>query len=103
MIKISVLYPNGPGKKFDIEYYCNSHMPFVNRLLSPAIRGIGIDYGIGGAKPGSPAPYLAAGHLLFESVEAFGESFAPHAAEINADIPKYTNVEPIIQISEIKL
>ena len=43
------------------------------------------------------------GHLLFDSVEAFQASFGPHAQEIMADIPKYTNTEPTLQISEMKL
>ena len=103
MIKISVLYPNQTGKKFDIDYYCNTHMPLVERLLSPTIKGVGVEYGIGGMEPGSAAPFLAAGHLLFDSVEAFGAAFAPHAAEITGDIPNYTNVEPIIQVAEIRM
>ena len=31
MIKVSVLYPNGSGAKFDMAYYLNSHMPMVDR------------------------------------------------------------------------
>jgi uncharacterized protein (TIGR02118 family) len=42
-------------------------------------------------------------HLLFDSVGAFQTSFGPHAQAIMDDIPKYTNVEPTIQISEVKL
>ena len=41
-------------------------------------------------------------HLRFDSVEAFQKAFGPHAAEITGDIPNYTNVQPIIQISDIK-
>jgi hypothetical protein len=36
-------------------------------------------------------------------VEAFQSGFGPHAPEIMADIPKYTNVQPVIQVSEITL
>jgi hypothetical protein len=36
-------------------------------------------------------------------VESFQISFGPHAGEIMADIPNYTNAEPVIQISEITL
>jgi uncharacterized protein (TIGR02118 family) len=46
---------------------------------------------------------LAIGQLQFDSVEAFQASFGPHAPEIMADIPNYTNTLPIIQISEVKL
>jgi uncharacterized protein (TIGR02118 family) len=103
VIKISVFYPNGEGAKFDMAYYCSSHMPMVNRLLAPAIKGMSVDQGIGGFGPGSLAPFIAAGHLTFDSVEAFQAAFAPHAEEIMGDIPNYTNLQPTIQISEIKL
>ena len=43
------------------------------------------------------------GHLYFESVPAFEAAFTPHAAAIMADIVNYTNVRPVIQISEVKM
>jgi len=36
-------------------------------------------------------------------VEAFQNAFAPHAAEILADIPNYTTIQPVIQFSEVKM
>jgi uncharacterized protein (TIGR02118 family) len=103
MIKISVLYANGADAKFDMTYYLQNHMPMVNRLLSPAIQGMAVEQGIGGMGPGSSAPFIAMGHLLFNTVEAFQTAFMPHMQEITGDIPKYTNVQPTIQISEVKL
>ena len=103
MIKVSVLYPNTEGAKFDMAYYCNTHMPLVRRLLSPAIKGVAAEQGIGGMAPGSPAPFVAIGHLLFDSLEAFQTIFGPHAQAIMSDIPNYTNLQPTIQISEVKL
>jgi len=47
--------------------------------------------------------YLAMGDLLFDSVEGFQKAFAAHAPEILADIPNYTNFQPIVQISEVKI
>ena len=43
------------------------------------------------------------GHLLFDSVEEFGAAFTAHAPSIMADIPNYTNTQPVIQISQVKL
>ena len=43
------------------------------------------------------------GHLLFESAEAFQQSFGPHAEAILGDIPNFTNTQPTIQLSEVKL
>ena len=33
MIRASVLYPNEPGKKFDLDYYINKHMVMVRKRL----------------------------------------------------------------------
>ena len=79
MIKISVLYPNGKDTKFDMEYYCNRHIPMVQQLLGSALKGVSVDQGLSGEEPGSHAPYVAMGHLLFDSVEAFQTGFGPHA------------------------
>jgi uncharacterized protein (TIGR02118 family) len=103
MIKVSVMYPNNEGSTFDMKYYCETHIPLVRQRLGPALKGVEVEQGIGGEEPGSPAPYLALCHLLFESMEAFQTSFGPHAQEFGNDIPNYTNIQPTIQISEVFL
>jgi uncharacterized protein (TIGR02118 family) len=103
MIKVSVMYPNREGSRFDIAYYCETHIPLVQQKLGAALKGVAVEQGISGEEPGSPPPYLALGHLLFESVEAFLASFAPNAEEFERDIPNYTNTPPTIQISEVKI
>ena len=103
MIKVSVLYPNTTGCKFDMSYYVEKHMPMVRNKLGPACKGVAVEQGIAGGAPGSPATYVAMGHLYFDSTDAFQAAFAPHAQAILADIPNYTNTQPTIQISEIKL
>ena len=100
MIRVSIMYPNQNGNTFDMEYYRNIHMPTAQRLLGAT--EFSIDQGIGGGAPGSAAPYLAIGYLLFESLDAFQKTIASHAAELMADIPNYTNASPVIQISEVK-
>ena len=103
MIRVSVLYPGGEGSTFDMDDYCARHMALVRRLLSPALKGVEVEKGIGGLEAGSPPPYLAMGHLLFESAQAFQSAFEPNAMAIIGDIPNYTNSRPTIQISEVKL
>jgi uncharacterized protein (TIGR02118 family) len=103
VIKVSVMYPSGADTRFDIDYYCNRHMPMVKERLGGALRQMGVDHGIAGGAPGSPPPYVAVGHLYFDSVEAFQAAFKPHAKEILGDIPNYTNSQPAMQISEVKL
>ena len=103
MIKVSVFYPNSDGAKFDMAYYTSKHMPMVKAKCGPACKSIGADLGVAGGAPGEKATYIAIGYLTFDSVEAFQQAFAPHAGEILGDIPNYTNAQPVIQISEIKL
>lgn len=103
MIKVSVLYPKQADTKFDMPYYLNFHIKMVQRLLGSRLKGVAVEEGISGIQSGSSATYAAMGHLLFESVADFQASFGPHAQTIVGDIPNYTNSQPIIQISEIKL
>ena len=103
MIKVSVFYPQKDGARFDMNYYVISHMPMVRQKLGAACKGVAAEQGLAGGAPGTPPAYAAIGHLLFDSVEAFQTAFGPHAATIMADIPNYTNVEPVIQISDVKL
>jgi uncharacterized protein (TIGR02118 family) len=103
MIKVSVFYPNGTGNLFDMDYYLNTHMPMVQARLGAALRGVFVEHGLAGYGAGAPPAYLALGHLVFDSVEQFQESFGAHAAEIVGDVPNFTNTQPTIQISEIKL
>lgn len=101
MIKVSVFYANTPGSHFDHAYYCKTHMPMVARLMGAHLKSYSVDKGIAGGAPDSPATYIAAGHLLCESVEAFQAGFGPNANEILGDIPNYTDLSPIIQISDV--
>jgi uncharacterized protein (TIGR02118 family) len=103
MIKVSVLYPNDAGATFDMAYYSCHHMPMVQRKCGSACKGIAAEQGLSGGEPGSKPAYIAAGHLTFDSVEAFQKSFGPHAGEILADIPNYTNTKPVVQISKVTL
>lgn len=103
MIKVSVLYPDGPGSTFNMRYYLDRHIPMVRAKLGAACKSAAVEQGVGGATPGSAPAFSAMGHLYFESVEAFQAAFGPHAGAIMGDIPNYTNVQPTIQVSEVKL
>ena len=103
MVVLHAIYPNTPGARFDADYYRDKHMPMVKRLVGPACTGIGYAAGITGGQPDSAAPYVAIGTVYFNSLEDFQNSFPPQAAEIMADIPNYTDLEPVIQISEVRL
>ncbi len=101
MTKVSVFYPNGESKKFDMDYYCNTHLKLVRSLLGDALKGATAERGIGGPTPGSEATYVAMGNMYFDSVEDFGNAFGPNAEIIMGNLPNFTNIEPVVQVSEV--
>lgn len=101
MIKVSVLYANAPGVRFDHDYYRNRHLPLLQARMGDACKRYTIDKGLAGGAPGAAAPFVALCHIYCDSLDSFQAGFGPHAAEIMADIPNYTDVTPVVQISEV--
>ena len=103
MIKISILYPNQQGARFDMRYYIDKHMPLSIELLSahPGFQGVSVERGLGGAVPGTDAAYVALCHFLFDSVESFMAAYMPHATVLQSDMPNYTDIDPVIQVNEV--
>lgn len=105
MIKISILYPSSQDSQFDMAYYLEIHMPMAIERLSagPGYRGVSVERGLAGAMPDSEPDYVAMCHFLFDSVEDFMKSFSSHEAALQGDMLNYTDIEPIIQISEVAI
>ena len=101
MIKVSVMYPNTPGARFDHAYYRDTHMPLLKARMGERCHHYTVDKGMAGGAPGTAATYVGMCHIYFESVEAFQAGFGPHMQEIMGDIPNYTDLSPVIQISEV--
>jgi uncharacterized protein (TIGR02118 family) len=75
----------------------------VRNKMGAVLKGVNVEQGLGGGEPGAPATYVAMGHLLFDSVDAFQDAFAQHGPAILSDIPNYTNTQPTVQISQVKI
>jgi uncharacterized protein (TIGR02118 family) len=101
MIKVSVMYPNSPGTRFDHDYYREKHLPLIQSRLGATLKYYTIDKGLAGGAADAPAAYVAMCHLLCDSIEAYRTSFGPHAQEIGGDIHNFTDVTPMVQISEV--
>ncbi|MDH3796314.1 MAG: EthD family reductase, partial [Flavobacteriaceae bacterium] len=70
-------------------------------LLGNALNTYAIDKGLAGRTPDDVIPYLAIGYLYFDNLDSYQNAFAPHVAQITGDIPNYTNIQPVVQISEV--
>jgi len=101
MIKVSVIYPSSPSVHFDHDYYRTRHLPLIKSSMGAGLKYYAIDKGLSGGTADTPATYVAACHLMCDSMEAYQSSFGPHAGEIRGDIRNFTDVTPIVQISEV--
>jgi uncharacterized protein (TIGR02118 family) len=87
------MYPAGDGVTFDFDYYRTKHMEIVKK--SGGVVRTEVDQAVNG-------PYIAIGHFYFESAEALeAASNAPTAGHAWADVPNFTNAQPVMQVSQI--
>ncbi len=101
MVKVSVFYPSRPGARFDVDYYLRRHMTRSVELLGPHMQEITTEIGVAGGVPGQPPPFAAIASFTCNSVEEFTTIFLQHADELQADIANYTDIAPVIQVSQV--
>ncbi|WP_369855864.1 EthD family reductase [Candidatus Thalassolituus haligoni] len=101
MIKINVMYPVTEGAGFDLDYYCNKHIPMVAGLLGSACKGIHVESGLCGGEPGRPARFEVMTGILFERLADYESSFAAAAGVLMADIPNFTTIQPWVEVTDV--
>jgi len=101
MFMVSVMYPNRQDAWFDIDYYRTKHMDLVAGYLRPfglvrteVLRGVS-------GPGGEPALYVCVGNLYFKSADGYEKGIAASGGHLRGDIPNFTNVTPVRQISEV--
>ncbi len=102
MFKVAILYPNGEDKTFDMYYYEKKHMPMVAGFLGRNLKFYEIDKGIAGRTPNDKVPFVAIGYFYINDVTEYNKAIAQNRDAIISDFKNYTNIQPVIQISEIK-
>lgn len=102
MFRVTILYPNGDDKTFDMDYYEKKHMPMVAGILGDNLRFYEIDKGISGRAPGDKPPFLAIGYFYVNDVAAYSKAIAQNRETVISDFRNYTNAQPVVQISQIQ-
>jgi uncharacterized protein (TIGR02118 family) len=102
MVIFSVLYAATDGAHFDHDYYNATHIPLVHEAFaSTGLTGVQVFKGLS-AGDGGPAPFIAMAHLAFRDAAALQASMGgPRAAEVMADVAKFTNIQPVAQVSAL--
>ena len=101
LLKISIMYPFAEGKTFNMEYYETRHMPMVAKFLGSNLVKYTIEKGLASGIPNQPLPYMAIGTFYVKSLEEYQVAIGPNRDAIRADFVNYTNVVPVILVSEV--
>lgn len=103
MIKVSVMYPAGEDKTFNMDYYLKVHCPLVREVFGASLQSLEVHKGLSGPFPGSEAPFQTIAYLGFASLEDFMAGMMQNAPRLMEDIPNFTNASPTIQVNEVIL
>jgi len=103
LITVTILYPTTANSHFDSDYYINKHMPLTIKLLAPALQRVTVEIGTFGATPDQAPPFAAICTFTCASVDAFTQALLPVARVLQSDIANYTNIEPVIQFSDLRI
>lgn len=101
LIKVSVMYPYSEGKTFDMAYYESKHMPMVAGYLGSNLVKYTIEKGVSNGIPNQPLPFMAIGTFYIKDLAAYQAAITPNRDAIRADFANYTNVAPVILVSEV--
>jgi uncharacterized protein (TIGR02118 family) len=101
LIKVSIMYPFAEGKTFNMEYYETKHMPMVAAYLGSNLVKYTIEKGLASGIPNQPLPYMAIGIFYVRSLSDYQAAIGPNRDAIRADIANYTNIAPVILVSEV--
>ena len=99
LVKVSIMYPFAEGKAFNMEYYETKHMPMVAAFLGSNLVKYTIEKGL--AIPNQPLPYMAIGTFYVKNLNDYQAGINPNREAIRADFANYTNVTPVILMSEV--
>jgi uncharacterized protein (TIGR02118 family) len=99
MMVVSIQFPDGADVRFDMDYYLNVHLPLCRRRWG-SDGPITIQVLVGRGDPRNEA-FKVQTLLTFGSGDHLARlRESPHTQELLADIPRFTNVHPVIQINE---
>lgn len=77
-------------------------MPMVAGFIGKNLKFYEIDKGIGGRTPNDKAPFVAVGYFYVYDMGKYNQAIAENRDAVVNDFKNYTNIQPVIQISEVR-
>ncbi|SDL37263.1 conserved hypothetical protein [Franzmannia pantelleriensis] len=97
MIDVLLMYSNSNGMRFDYTYYLKEHASLLSHLLQP----YGLNYICLSTGSDTASPFHAVTHLGMASLETFESAIDEIGSTFFEDIPRFTDVEPVIQVGNV--
>ncbi|KAH6892892.1 ethyl tert-butyl ether degradation EthD [Thelonectria olida] len=99
---ITVLFPNEPDAKYDIDYYTTKHMPLIQTLWGKygvkSWSATKFANGINGSAP----VYTFGSIVVWDNQEQVKTAFSgPEADEIMGDVPNFSNKQPVFLFGDV--
>ena len=101
LFKVTILYPAGDGKTFDMDYYEKKHMPMLAGFLGQNLEFYEIDKGISGRTAADKAPFVTIGYFYVQDIAEYNKAIVQNREAVINDLKNYTNIQPVIQVSEV--
>ncbi|OJV21234.1 MAG: ethyl tert-butyl ether degradation protein EthD [Dyadobacter sp. 50-39] len=101
LTKVSIMYPYAEGKTFNMDYYETKHMPMVAKFIGSNLVKYTIEKGVASGIPNQPLPFMAIGTFYVKSLSEYQAAIGPNRDAIRADFANYTNISPVILVSEV--
>ena len=98
-MSIQVMYPITETTTFDYDYFFSTHMKIVQETLGEHIQSKLVTKGVAGG-PDAPAGYYAIATMVFKDQFVMDLALSK-AGTARADIPNFTNTEPVMLIGEV--
>ena len=101
MIRITLIYRDSENSHFDFQYYVNHHVEMSRRLLADCgLVSIEVQKCVRTLDGGEP-DVVCISHVDFENEDGLSKALEVHGAEMMADFPNYTNIDPEIYVCGI--
>lgn len=99
-VSVQVLYPVTEGTHFDIDYYYTKHTEVLHKHMGPHMERTLVTQGLADGA-GGPPQFYAIATLVFADEAARGAGLAA-AGPVLADLPNFTNVQPMMLMGGVQ-
>jgi uncharacterized protein (TIGR02118 family) len=101
-VTFMAMYPNTPNTEFDFEYYTKQHIPMAKKLWANKLLNVQVVKNARLSEShNKKSDYLVIATFEVTNMEDLHNLIKNHSEQLSNDFPNYTNVKPIIQISEV--